>query len=82
MKLMQIVIEQIEKHCTLCEFNVDCSYIDKDTELCALDFDSLDVIEVIMSVEDELDMLIEESEGINYEHVKTIGDLAGLFNEE
>ncbi len=55
------------------QFDVDADILTLETDIAKdLNADSLDVVEVLMSIEDEFDVEIPDEE---IENIKTIGDL-------
>ena len=68
-KIRDIVAEQL---------NVDPEYITMDTRFDELNADSLDVVEVIMTLEQEFDMQIPDEEA---ERIKDIGAVVDYISE-
>lgn len=64
-KIIQMLSEQL---------NIDAETITADTRIIEdLNADSLDMVEMLMSAEDEFDVEIPDEE---IEHLKTVGDVA------
>jgi acyl carrier protein len=61
------------------QFEVDASSITADTDFVEdLNADSLDVVDMLMSLEDEFDVEIPDSE---IENIHTVGDLVSFIEE-
>lgn len=61
------------------QFEVDASSITADTDFVEdLSADSLDVVDMLMSLEDEFDVEIPDSE---IENIHTVGDLVSFIEE-
>ena len=69
-----------EKVCALIaeQFNVDADSITMDTSFEDLGADSLDVVDMLMSLEDEFDVEIPDEE---IERIRTVGELVAYIEE-
>ena len=59
------------------KMDIDPSTITEESTFEELKLDSLDLVEIVMDVEDEFDICIETSDGLN-----TIGDLIALIRSQ
>ena len=59
------------------KIDIDPSTITEESTFEELKMDSLDLVEIVMDVEDEFDICIETSDGLN-----TIGDLIALIRSQ
>ena len=59
------------------KMDIDPSTITEESTFEELKLDSLDLVEIVMDVEDEFDICIETSDGLN-----TIGDLLALIRSQ
>ena len=59
------------------KMDIDPSTITEESTFEELKLDSLDLVEIVMDVEDEFDISIETSDGLN-----TIGDLIALIRSQ
>ena len=59
------------------KMDIDPSTITEEATFEELKLDSLDLVEIVMDVEDEFDICIETSDGLN-----TIGDLIALIRSQ
>ena len=57
---------------------IENTVIDEDTRFEELGIDSLDVVEILMSIEDEYGIEIPEEATLS---VHTVGDIAGVISE-
>ena len=73
-----MIFEKVQK--IICEqFDVDADRVTVDTVLIGdLGADSLDVIDLAMSIEDEFDMEVPDDE---IENIKTVGDIVKFIEE-
>ncbi len=71
-----MVLEKVAE--ILAEYkDIDASTISADATFASLGFDSLDTVEVVMSLEDAFEIEIEMNESL-----KTVGDLVSLIEEK
>ena len=59
------------------KMDIDPSTVTEESTFEELKLDSLDLVEIVMDVEDEFDICIETSDGLN-----TIGDLIALIRSQ
>ena len=70
-KIKEILAEQLD---------ADAEEMTMDTKIAEdLGADSLDVVELLMSIEDEFEVEIPDEE---IENLKTIGDVVGIYSEQ
>lgn len=69
-KVLELIAEQFDKD--IDELNEEMSFIDD------LNADSVDIVELVMSIEDEFSIEIEDEE---LENLKTIGDVLEFIEE-
>ena len=69
-KVLELIAEQFDKD--IDELNEGMSFIDD------LNADSVDIVELVMSIEDEFSVEIEDEE---LENLKTIGDVLEFIEE-
>ncbi|MBP2025166.1 acyl carrier protein [Peptoniphilus stercorisuis] len=69
-KVLELIAEQFDKD--IDELNEEMSFIDD------LNADSVDIVELVMSIEDEFSVEIEDEE---LENLKTIGDVLEFIEE-
>ena len=61
------------------QLNIDAEKVTEDSRIVEdLGADSLDVVELLMSLEDEMGISISDEEALN---LKTVGDIQKLINE-
>lgn len=68
-RLTKLIAEQL---------GVDEDRVTSDTALADLGADSLDMLEIVMALEDELDLRLDDED---LEKVKTVGDIEKLLTE-
>ena len=61
------------------EFEFDTEGIDEDTTFDDINFDELDMIDLVMAVEDELGTEVSDEA---LEKIKTVGDFIAYLNEK
>ncbi|MBE5735386.1 MAG: acyl carrier protein [Clostridiales bacterium] len=62
------------------QLNIDVAKVTDDSRIVEdLGADSLDVVELLMSLEDEMGIAVSDEEALN---LKTVGDIQKLINEK